>query len=442
MQLRYLDWTRDHQRPLADSYTTRNMLSLYYDADSSMFDLIQLSTNDTTSNTIAAQHIAKAFPFATVGRGYDHSPSTTLNTTSKQPYVRTKCLIDTYNLGVPAQQLRFSEEDPEVEGAITVGEILQYPSSDLFLHFVNQSLVPQQKYSALLAYGSYNDSATKVTLTTCSVETMWIDVSLGQLSSDLIEFSFDGYPDEQPRPELIDLTDDWLDLFRSLLSQDDDIVSLLKEYSTHENAAGWFLGRFFVLAVADSVTTTDPAWAFGSTYNADKVTRLSAYDESYETIDQLNQLKQYIKDNHLNKRYDGIVLVAKPDWNNLDALTRQEMVTYRSVHTYSSKSTTVQLSLAVIAIYCLVTIVYLGAVAWTGVTGHSWDSIGELITLALNSRTPQHPKNVSVGIETLATYKEMVSIQANDEDRLELRFHDDPGATATKWTDVEANRRY
>ena len=267
MQLRYLDWTRDYQRPLADTHTTRNMLSLYYDADSSISDLSQLSTNSTTSNSIAAQHVAKVFPFATMGRGYDHAPSTTLNTTSKQPYVRTKCLIDTYDLGVPAQPLRFSEEDPEIEGAFNVGEILQYPSSDLFLHFVNQSLVPQQKYSALLAYGSYDDSATNVTLTTCSVETMWIDVSLGQLSSDLIEFSFNGYPNEKPRPELIDLTDDWLDVFRSLLSQNHDIVSLLEEYSTHENAAGWFLGRLFVLAVAHAVTTTVPAGALGTIHN-------------------------------------------------------------------------------------------------------------------------------------------------------------------------------
>ena len=442
MQLRYLDWTRDYQRPLADIHTTRNMLSLYYDADSSMSDLSLLSTNSTTSTSIAAQHIAKVFPFATMGRGFDHAPSTTLNTTAKQPYVRTKCLIDTYDLGVPAQPLRFSEEDPEVEGAIKVGEILQYPSSDLFLHFVNQSLVPQQKYSALLAYGSYDDSATNVTLTTCSVETMWIDVSLGQLSSDLIEFSFDGYPNEKPRPELIDLTDDWLDAFKSLLSQNHDIVSLLEEYSTHENAAGWFLGRLFVLAVADSVTTTVPAGAFGTIHNADNATKLSAYDQSYETIDQLNELIQYIKHNKLNERYDGIVLLAKPDWNNLDALSRQEMVTYRSVHTYSSRSVTVQLSLAVIATYCLITMIYLAMVAWTGVTGHSWDSIGELITLALGSRTPQHLVNVSAGIETLTTYKEMVSIQANDHDRLELHFHDDPGSTATKWSHVEANKRY
>ena len=175
---------------------------------------------------------------------------------------------------------------------------------------------------------------------------------------------------------------------------------------------------------------------------ADNATKLSAYEQSYETINQLNELIQYIEYNNLNERYDGIVLLAKPDWNNLDALTRQEMVTYRSVHTYSSRSVTVQLSLAVIATYCLVTTIYLAVVAWTGVTGHSWDSIGDLIILALGSRTPQHLVNVSVGIETLTTYKEMVSIQANDHDHLELRFHDDPGSTATKWSHVEANKRY
>ena len=69
------------------------------------------------------------------------------------------------------------------------------------------------------------------------------------------------------------------------------------------------------------------------------------------------------------------MLVAKPDWDNLDALTIQEMVTHRSVHMYSSRSATIQLSLAFIATYCLVTEVYLVAVTWTGVTGHSWDSI-------------------------------------------------------------------
>lgn len=61
----------------------------------------------------------------------------------------------------------------------------------------------------------------------------------------------------------------------------------------------------------------------------------------------------------------------------------------------------------------------------TGTTSTAWDSALELLVLALQSRRPQHLANTSVGVEKMATFRELVGIRANLDDELEFVFAND-----------------
>lgn len=46
-------------------------------------------------------------------------------------------------------------------------------------------------------------------------------------------------------------------------------------------------------------------------------------------------------------------------------------------------------------------------------TGSSWDTVSELVMLALNTRIPSHIQNTSAGVATLSTLRELVTIKAD-----------------------------
>jgi hypothetical protein len=62
--------------------------------------------------------------------------------------------------------------------------------------------------------------------------------------------------------------------------------------------------------------------------------------------------------------------------------------------------------------------------------------------LGLNSKKPTHLGCTSAGIDTLSTFRQLVSVRVNDEESLELIFQDDPGTRTRKYTKVELNRAY
>ena len=96
----------------------------------------------------------------------------------------------------------------------------------------------------------------------------------------------------------------------------------------------------------------------------------------------------------------------------------------------------------VLCIYLLAASVYLIWTFVTGDTGHSWDSVGELLLLGLNSRSPEHLGSTSAGTERLKTFGEPVSVKVNDGGSLELVFANDPNAKNMSYRKVVANERY
>lgn len=109
---------------------------------------------------------------------------------------------------------------------------------------------------------------------------------------------------------------------------------------------------------------------------------------------------------------------------------------------YNTSPLSVRLSLAVISIYCLVTIAYLIYILSTGRTSTAWNSAMELVLLALQSKRPAHLNNVSVGVESLKTYREPLGVRVNDKDELELVFANDRDLGTRELRKIVPNEAY
>lgn len=135
-------------------------------------------------------------------------------------------------------------------------------------------------------------------------------------------------------------------------------------------------------------------------------------------------------------------------WDD-DALSTgmSSLSTFRSICTwygfgYGNHSTSVCLSIAVLCFYCVVTVLYLACMLFTGRSSTAWNSSIELVALALQSNRPDHLRNVSVGIDYLSTFNEGVGIRANADNELELVFAHDRDIGSRGLRKVQTNKEY
>ena len=74
------------------------------------------------------------------------------------------------------------------------------------------------------------------------------------------------------------------------------------------------------------------------------------------------------------------------------------------------------LALTIVIIYMLIALAHMAWVLMTGVTSSSWDSVTELLALALRSPVPGSLEGSGAGIERLGTYRQMVRLRARREE--------------------------
>jgi hypothetical protein len=129
-----------------------------------------------------------------------------------------------------------------------------------------------------------------------------------------------------------------------------------------------------------------------------------------------------IEDGQLNQYDEDMTTTA---WTSLDSLFCQQVRVQKPGYGYNSEDKTVKLSMAVITLYSLIAIIYLGITCISGRTSASWDSVGELLMLGLNSRPPTFLGRTSAGVSTLNTYRQHVRVMVNEDDGLELVFDED-----------------
>jgi hypothetical protein len=117
-----------------------------------------------------------------------------------------------------------------------------------------------------------------------------------------------------------------------------------------------------------------------------------------------------------------------------------DIQTVKYAYGYTTDPTSVRLSLAVILAYCIVNIVYLVYILVTAST--AWNSAIELVALALQSKKPDYTGRTAVGIDSLDTFNQSVSIRVNSDNELELVFASDRDVDTRGVRKIEKNVAY
>ncbi|KAF2030503.1 hypothetical protein EK21DRAFT_88825 [Setomelanomma holmii] len=109
---------------------------------------------------------------------------------------------------------------------------------------------------------------------------------------------------------------------------------------------------------------------------------------------------------------------------------------------YSTDTISIRSSPAVITAYCIITIMYLAYILLSGSTSTAWNSLIELVALALQSRKPEILGHVGVGIDSIKTFKQAIGIRVNNDDELELIFASDRDFDSKGLRKIESNKVY
>lgn len=125
------------------------------------------------------------------------------------------------------------------------------------------------------------------------------------------------------------------------------------------------------------------------------------------------QWKDSLVDNNAGH---NAVLPAPAHSNFVTLRMRCEVVGY----SWYAHTITDYLAIAVVGIYMLVAITHMLWVLYFGVTSSSWDTITELLALALRSPIPESLSGCGAGVERLGTYKRLVKLRARGKAKDEL----------------------
>ncbi|KAI0870475.1 hypothetical protein GGS24DRAFT_504748 [Hypoxylon argillaceum] len=126
---------------------------------------------------------------------------------------------------------------------------------------------------------------------------------------------------------------------------------------------------------------------------------------------------------------------AGPDFTKINVDIRRPGVGY-AIHVAPEI-----LSAVVLCLYCALALGYTGWSIWTGLSSNSWDSVAELVALALNSRRPEHMEHTSAGIETLDIFREPIQILENNQESIELAFKNNKRSEAL-YKRITRNKAY
>lgn len=165
-------------------------------------------------------------------------------------------------------------------------------------------------------------------------------------------------------------------------------------------------------------------------------------DTTNLTERQYTSLLDYVQSHNLKVKFDDVSIRVSnmSEWTDPTTLAQHIARRYWDGYGYDLSSVTTKLSLAVVMIYLSATLAFIIYTLITGQTSLSWDSVAELVALALNSRRPETLQNTSVGINTLATFRQPVNVRVNDKQSLEIVF--DAAKKSDGFEQVVPNAKY
>lgn len=197
---------------------------------------------------------------------------------------------------------------------------------------------------------------------------------------------------------------------------------------------------FLAIGISDAVATPKKCVKDGASWKL--MQKVPETTSNCLNDQQYRQMSQYINDTGIDKEYSDIVFSTVTNWTEPHNLTQLIVHGYAQGYGYNRLEIPVQLSLVILITYCLVVFVYIIFTLITGQTASSWDSVSELLLLGVQSKTPSHLNGTSVGIDTLATFREPISIRVNESDSVELVFNNDTSLKKRHLRNVVPNMAY
>lgn len=311
------------------------------------------------------------------------------------------------------------------------------------------------EYSIVAVNGSDAHSTTLVTVSPLqdSSEPAW-DVSSVALDAGWIETVLNvthGFSED-----VISCQDPLLLLGNASISaEENNLVRIESQLATHLVSTTQWLENFdavlvvLALALAD-IGITESTWDWSPTLESNAFgdeLRWFSLTESYHGSRPVmrERLINHTKRAGLWDKFQHKFAFTHFGWTDPSELTQLELHQVFLGAGYDSQGVTVKLALAVISTYCFIAISYVVYTVVTGNTGTSWDSIGELVLLAVNSKPPGpdvNLQNTSAGAATLATFKEKVNVMVNQQGSLEFVFDKDQRDKVEGFRKVEANVKY
>ncbi|OAP61639.1 hypothetical protein AYL99_03842 [Fonsecaea erecta] len=361
------------------------------------------------------------------------SPFNILTMKTSQALVQSACNENNlYDYDHNRTHLSFPSSEPQLGQLVTWGETLGNATADgTILFFTNLPSSATSRSSTLMVYGTTDpvDRSYAATAYACMIDATWTSVTLNTSAADssysqvnyVLETHYDG---GIPQHLKIDLPPAWTERLRStILASQTALQFLTNDVFPHQIVA---------LALANG------------DYDYLKYNGLALTQDDGQDSDT-HALYAYLDKSHSWSQYAGISI----DIDQNAALVNPPSLTYQVVsqsqqgYGYNADDITVQLSLAVLGVFCVFMVMHIFLLLLTGYTGSSWDSVSELLMLGLMSRKPEYlGTHTSAGLETLNVFREPVSVKVNNEGYVELVFDNDTGGKLGRDAPVVVNKAY
>ncbi|OAG42542.1 hypothetical protein AYO21_03127 [Fonsecaea monophora] len=361
------------------------------------------------------------------------SPFNVLTMKTSQALVQSACNEnDLYDLKHNQTYLSFPSSEAPLDKLVTWGETLGHATvNGTILFFTNLAPSSPSRSSTLMIYGTTEpvDRSYVATAYACMIDATWTSVTLNISAADnsysqinyVLQTQYDG---GIPQHQKIDLPHAWTDQLRSAIFASQTALDFLKSHL--------YPAQMIALALANG----DADYL---QYHGVVLKRDDGRDPDTQA------LYTYLDKRHAWGQYAGVSIDIDQNaaLSNPPSLTYQ--VVYQSQHGfgYNAEAITVQLSLAVLGLFCVFVATHMFLLLFTGYTGTSWDSISELLMLGLMSRKPQYlGSHTSAGLDTLNIFREPVSVKVNDEGYVELVFENDAAGKLGRNAPVVVNKAY
>ena len=133
----------------------------------------------------------------------------------------------------------------------------------------------------------------------------------------------------------------------------------------------------------------------------------SMHDPARWVLKSLPKAPDYYSSLLSNKPRHNAILPAPANSDHINMRMDVRVVGYA----WYASSFSEYLAIAVVLIYMILALAHTIWVLITGVTSSSWDTVTELLALALRSPIPDALEGSGAGIESLGTYRQMVRLR-------------------------------